>query len=568
MTKTIKKAISIIIAVAMVMMLGLTSFAADYTISITRSDKDTAKHTYKAYQIFTGDPYDDGTSTKLINLAEGANLNLAALKTQLGLASTATLADVVNELNNISEATAAKKIQASVKETPAPAQEESGTAITTTINVSGTGYYLVTDTIDRNNTAEGGLQGAESAFVLQVVFPDTPVTLSAKTDNPTMDKVIDEGAGVQANTASLGDKVPFKITSKVPDHSRYNRYWFKVTDVLCKGLTFNQADLEIKVGSKTLVADTDYTLTTSTDTSTGKTTIGITFINFKQYAKDSDIIIKYTATLNDKADRTSVGNDNVAKLIFSNDPNHTYSGDEPNDNDVTGETPEKRTVTYTTGIAVQKTDENGKPLPGATFEITGTKLNRVLSHVTTYTASATGTYYKLKNGTYTTDAPATDGSTDSLYESTTIKYAKTETDEIQEKGTAVSITKTTDSTGYVSFEGLAAGTYTITEKEAPDGYKKSDKVYEIVIGSNPTLLVPGWTLTYGTGASSGLPAIDSNALNQTGPILYTFTVQNVKSHDLPITGGMGTTLFYVAGTVLMLAGVSLLIYKKKSVNKG
>lgn len=565
MTKTMKKAISIIIAVTMIMMLGISSLAADYTISITRSDKDMATHTYKAYQIFTGELYNDGTSTKLINLAAGDNLNLATLKTQLGLASTATIADVINGLNNISEAEAAKKIQASVKTTPAPLQAVSGSSVTTTINaVPGPGYYLITDTINRSNTAEGGLQGAESVFMLQVLGADTAVTVNAKTDNPTMDKVIDEGAtGVRANTASIGDKVPFKITSEVPDHSRYNRYWFKVTDVLSKGLTFNAADLEITVGG-TKLASTAYTLDTSTD-SDGFTTIEITFVNFKQHAIGSNIVIKYTATLNDEADRTDTGNDNVAKLIFSNDPNHTYTGDEPNDNTVTGETPDKRTVTYTTGIAVQKTDENGKPLPGAKFEISGTKINRVLTHVTTYTASATGTYYKLKNGTYTDTAPT--DTTEGEYESTTVKYAKTETDEFKDIGTDVSIIKTTDSTGYVSFEGLAAGTYTITEKEAPDGYKKSDNVYEIVIGANPTLLAPGWTLTYGTGATAGLPAIDSDDLNQDGPILYTFTVQNIKSHDLPITGGMGTTIFYVAGSVLMLAGVALLIYKKKSVSK-
>ena len=566
MTKTINKVMSVIVAVAVVMMLGMSSLAAtNYTISITRPANDKASHTYKAYQIFTGDLYNDGTSTTLINLQAGSNLDLAGLKTQLGLAPTATVADVVNELNNISEAEAAKKIQASVKETPALLQAVSGTDLTTTIsNVPGPGYYLVTDTIDRTSTEPDGLQGAVSSFMLQILGENTAVTVNAKTDVPTMDKVIDEGTGVTANTASLGDSVPFKITSKVPDTSKYNRYWFKVSDVLCKGLTFNN-DLAITVGSKTLVKDTDYTLTTSTDTSTGKTTIGIVFKDFKQYTKDSDITITYSATLNDDADRTKTGNDNVAKLIFSNDPNHTYTGDNPNDDTVTGETPDKRTVTYTTGIAVQKVDENGHPLPGATFKITGTKLDRVATFATTFTVDNTsGTYYKLKDGTYTT-TPA-DSTTESLYESTTVKYKKTEGTtfaEASNSGTTMTLEKTTDSTGYVSFEGLAAGTYTITEEAAPSGYKKSDKVYELVIDSTPTLTSPGWTISYGNGASAGL-TIDTNNVNTDGPILYTFEVENVKGHDLPVTGGIGTTVYYTGGSVLLLAGVTLLIAKKRN----
>ena len=44
-------------------------------------------------------------------------------------------------------------------------------------------------------------------------------------------------------------------------------------------------------------------------------------------------------------------------------------------------------------------------------------------------------------------------------------------------------------------------------------------------------------------------------------------VDNMKVSDLPITGGIGTTIFYIAGSVLILAGVTLLIAKKRKINE-
>ena len=555
MTKTIKRLISVLIMTAMVMMIGMTSLAADtFSITVERPANDTAKHTYEAYQIFTGNLSND---KKLINLAAGSNLDLGTLKTQLGLGSSATLEDVVTKLN--ADTNPAAKVLASKTGDPVKSATSGTSAVTTITGVPGPGYYLITDKIDKTGS-NPDLHGAVSAYMLQVVGKTTTLELKSKTDVPSLNKVIDKGSGVAANSVSIGDTVPFKLTSKVPDMSRYNRYWFKVTDTLCKGFDFNN-DVEITIGGNPLTSGDDYTVT-----ATGKTNIEIVFKDFKQYTKDDDIVITYSAVLNKDADRTTTGNDNKARLTFSNDPNYTYDGDEPNNDNVTGKTPEIITKTYTTGVAVQKVDGNNKALAGASFKITGSAVNKVVTVETTYTLGTTsdpGEYYKLKDGTYTTKAPT--ATTQDDYESTTDMYNLTTTESVNDasgSGTDKTVTVTCDSNGYVSFEGLGPGKYTIEETDAPAGYQKSDAKIMFEITSTPTLSSPGWAIASQTGTTAGTEIVASD-VNASGPILYQFKIKNEKENDLPITGGMGTAVFYGAGSILMLAGVTLLISKKK-----
>lgn len=45
--------------------------------------------------------------------------------------------------------------------------------------------------------------------------------------------------------------------------------------------------------------------------------------------------------------------------------------------------------------------------------------------------------------------------------------------------------------------------------------------------------------------------------------LYTFQVANKQGSTLPSTGGMGTTLFYVVGVLLMAGAAIILVIKKR-----
>ena len=89
---------------------------------------------------------------------------------------------------------------------------------------------------------------------------------------------------------------------------------------------------------------------------------------------------------------------------------------------------------------------------------------------------------------------------------------------------------TTDGNNSNTFKWLAAGTYYLREVKAPAGYTGVKEDIEITISDNA----------------------------------FTKDVENTKGTTLPETGGMGTTIFYIAGSILMLGAAVLLITKKRT----
>lgn len=240
----------------------------------------------------------------------------------------------------------------------------------------------------------------------------------------------------------------------------------------------------------------------------------IVFRDFLQYKEkvDAPIVITYSATLNEKAKLTPDENTNTAYLEFSNDPNTDYEGGDPTDGDddkpapgeATGKTPGKTVVTYTTALRLQKVDEDGAKLTGAKFKISGTAAKAVIINQEIYQESKSGTYYRLKNGTYTETAPVTegDGANADQYDSTTVLYEKVTVVTKDTNLDYISRESWVDSNGYISYSGLGAGTYTITELEAPVGFNKLTDDITVTIGFEYTDNKPVWTVTAKMGEES------------------------------------------------------------------
>ncbi|MCD7804517.1 MAG: LPXTG cell wall anchor domain-containing protein [Oscillospiraceae bacterium] len=108
---------------------------------------------------------------------------------------------------------------------------------------------------------------------------------------------------------------------------------------------------------------------------------------------------------------------------------------------------------------------------------------------------------------------------------------------------------TTGSDGYIHIQGLDVGTYTLTETTAPTGYAMPSP--------NTTSVVIAET---GNGSYVLLADNFSNTYNST---YYAIEVANSTSGAMPTTGGIGTTIFYVVGGVLVIGAVILLITKKR-----
>lgn len=622
--KRIKKIASLMLALVMVFAMTITAFATetnpttgnDNKGSITINSSATvsvAGKTFNAYKILDVQSYtpaEGGNAATVVYTVPSEMKSFYATRYGLTGNEGDFDAQVVKKISEESDmftfaAAALKEAKGENPDAPkikpytATADEN---ASSVTISNLPLGYYVVEDE---------GEATPISALILDTTNPN--VTAVIKADKPSVDKKIDgtkdtddsTTGDVEYNNAAVGDDVPYKVSSKVPDMTGYTKYYFVVNDTLSKGLTFND-DVAIKIGNETLtriyynegkyyskaVYDEEKKtwnyeeeveesgekskkyIVTETKQDDGTTKVEIVFINFIQYnthdgdRKDSngndipgdvgkEILITYSATVNEGAVIGVAGNPNKVTLTYSHDPNQKDDGDpenpdKPTPTSPTGTTPEEETRTYVTDIELIKVDPQGNRLTGAEFKIEGTKLNTVLVRTDVYTEDANGTYWKLKDGSYTTDDPNAEGMDQSKYESTNTKYTKGIETTTIEKAENVTYTGTVGADGVLCFEGLSAGTYTITEIKAPNGYNLLKDPITVTIG----FTAPVAPSTDCTWNYTGTDVVNDTNTNHV-------TVTNQTGSELPSTGGTGTTLFYLIGGILVLVAGVLLVTKKR-----
>ena len=408
---------------------------------------------------------------------------------------------------------------------------------------------------------------------LNSTTPDAEVQLKAT--YPTIDKKIVEGSDEKSETtAAIGQVLQFKVTSKVPDMTGYEKYYFMVTDTMSAGLTYVEDathNISVKVdGSELEKVDANDTLAdedvgysaVATVNDDGTTTLEIVFKNaiaLKEQA-GKNIEITYYARINENAVVGKDPNTNSVILSYPTTPGFDWNGkpenpDVPDEKDPEGVTPESETKTYVTEINLLKVDakDGTKPLEGATFKITGDSNTTITVWKEVFTEAADGTYYKLTDGSYTEDAPTADNS--DLYVDTDVKYKKTESIEEETVNQFIDRELTTGKDGKIDFTGLGAGVYTITEIKAPNGYNLLDKPITVTI----TFAGGNWSVV--SSAKDTVANKDIVSVEADGKI--SMTVENSTGGLLPSTGGIGTTIFYVVGGILVVGAVILLVTRKR-----
>ena len=485
--KHARKLASLLLALVMVFALATTAFAAqEGTLtggSITINDAVSGQ-TYKAYQILYLESYNKDAGTYVYK----AN---SAWKTWLKSQTSYVSFDdqgYVTWVAATDDATVqafAKLAQAQIGTKTADAN---ATATSTSVTLSDLklGYYLVDTTLG-------------TLCSLDTTNPN--VTMEEKNEVPTNVKTVEEdstGSYGGKNDADIGQTVNFKSTITVQPGAE--NYVFH--DTMSAGLTYTGVTGITLNG--TTVAASNYTVVTE------DLTDGCTFeVRFAQVFCDTlkandEIVISYTATLNEKAVIAGEGNPNTSKLSYGDSSNTKY-------------TPDSRTKTYTWDVDVFKYTMNGETetaLAGATFTLSKNS-----------DGSAPIALVRLKN----TENKDTN----------TYRVAKT-----GETGTVTEIT--TDNTGKFTIQGLDADTYYLTETAAPAGYNKLAGAVTITIGANGVV----------NGTTEAPQGVDEvKVLNQSGT-------------ELPSTGGMGTTIFYVLGSILVVGAVVLLVTKKRMSTKG
>lgn len=422
------------------------------------------------------------------------------------------------------------------------------------------GYYLIVQSVasDKNAYSMILVSTADSA--------EGGLTVSLKRNVPTLEKKVKDindskvddvttnGDWQDSADYDLGDKVPFQLTGTMPQNiAAYSTYKYVFHDSLSKGLTLDEDSIKVYVKNgdtetelaKATEGASGYTVTTSNDSTpavnstektefTGATNFSVSFADLKTARaagngtitldKDSKIIVRYTATVNENAVIGSKGNPNEANLEFSNNPD--YSGE----TQPTGTTPNDRVIVFTYEVDINKIDDSAakKPLSGAKF-----KLEKKVPDL--YTEGA-------QKGQQKTDA-----SGNKLYKWEQIggEIAATE---VKDGSTVKSYT--------APFLRVDDGTYRLTETVAPTGYTPiAPKEFTITASHDTNSVDPKLTSFKLTGLTTS--AIEQNT-NPSG--IASADIVNTKGTGLPSTGGMGTVLLYVAGiAVFVLAGATLVM---------
>lgn len=552
--KRIKKIASLLLAMVMVFAMSVTAFASEANGEETeKPNTEAATHTYEIYQIFTGD-FSEGI---LSNIKWGEN-GTGTKGEKVDEATLKELTDVTNSTSDTEQLAVIQKY-ANIKGTPVRTGAE------TTYTGLAAGYYLVKD-------QDGSLNGTNVPYTLYVVqVVNDTLTFTPKGDVPKTDKKIVEGNDkVTTNEASIGDEVNYEITGTMPSNiGDYKTYYYNFTDTLSKGLTYKANSIKVTVNDVDVTkyfyqGVGEYNETTGTTIEVGildiKALSLLTDLGVGEITKDTKVVLTYTATLNENAVIAGDGNPNDVKLSYSNDPNNSGDGnitppenpDKPVPEHPTGETPEIKVVTYTTELTILKTNEAGAFLPGVEFTLTGEGVNIVLVTEESFTVAADGEYWKLKDGTFTTTAPTVaDDETDNTadYDSTETKYTKTT--RVVAKGNGkeeTNVVGVVQADGTVTFKGLGAGTYTITETKTLPGYNTINPIE--------------FTLTFDADATPMFKSNNPNVTVGEDNMLDT-SIENKKGSLLPSTGGIGTTIFYVVGGILVIGAGILLVTKRR-----
>ena len=373
-----------------------------------------------------------------------------------------------------------------------------------TFNGLDYGYYVVTTT-----------QGNQ---LISVVSTKPNATIVDKNSSTPKDLTKTATGTATDKSVSIGDTVTYTVRFKTSNYYGAGTNAKKIVSYTIED-TLPGFLKDVKVTS--IIVDNDG----SDETTTDQNPVTAQFNNKKividwydeakgqfNYDNGATITITYTAVVTEKAAIDGEGNTNNVTVTW------TTEGDEP---PVPGKLETKETI-YTYAIALKKVNDKGEPLSGAVFQF---------PFYVKSTADTDGAY---------------------IYAGTTA-------------GEGLTNQITTPADGVIIVKGVKSGSYEIKEVTAPAGYNKLTApvtVEAVKTGGTSThttvYLDENGNVTNETTAKVTEVKVDIDAI-AAKPVV----VVNQAGTELPSTGGMGTTIFYVLGAVLVVGAGVLLVTKKR-----
>ena len=404
------------------------------------------------------------------------------------------------------------------------------------------GYYLIKDV---DNALEDQDNEAYTLYIVEVVGD---VTITPKSEVPSVEKKVFEYSYHETNGGygngyndvadwNIGDSIPFKLIGTVPDMSAYDTYTYVFHDTLSAGLTVRddpEKGITVYVANDRSVASDQMIPVdpNSYEAQINGQNLTITFTDLKTamtapgnnqegepVSNYKYILVNYDAYLDSDAEIGLDGNPNEVYLEYSNNPNGTG----------TGTTTTDQVIVFTYELDGTKVDgkNNDTKLEGAQFVL----LNRTKTLVATVD----------KNGKFTgwVAVPENNDWTENMI-------------------------LTSGANGLFKVSGLEDDTYYLREIQAPTGYNLLEDDVQVVITAT-TANGQNWDGVAGNALTGLTVAVDNGAL-QNGDIdtgIVNVTVANNQGSTLPETGGMGTTVFYVVGGVIVAGVLVLLVAKRR-----
>lgn len=544
--RNLKKLASVVLAAVMTLALAVPAFAAQAPgITIENAQEDI---TYNVYEIFKatggGDNYSyeateawknffagEGAGAAYLTKVSEANettnkkfpVNIGTESYYLNLVDTGDGANIVDFANKAQAyAMTLTEATASMKATQNGELKFEGLEL---------GYYLV-------NSYELSQQNSYSSGSLCALTVNNPTeTVKVKVEKPTIDKTAENGAS--AVVKGVGDVVSFTITGKVPNTSDYKAETYKyiVSDKMSAGLTYNADSLKVFLVNKAGVEAEITDDCTNAGVAGKDFSINIPVQTYQDRIGDT-IKITYTATVNVNAVENTNPETNEATLTYSNDPASDGTGDTG-----TTTTTEVKVTVYDVQINVDKYALNATDNTDTSTKLAGAKFAL---------KNANGKYYKY---TAAVEANPTEG--------IEAQEAKLEWVDNLSDNPTIATTKDDGSLDTV-FKGLSPNVkYYLEETEAPTGYNKMAADKEIIVtpetGHDNSDNTKNWVKVSETTENN----ITTVTYLSTTSLNYVAEVMNSTGAELPETGGMGTTLFYAVGGLLVVSAGVLLVVKKR-----